>query len=114
MLWKALLCFLPGDNLTQWPEVCQIVWNQQYSYQQDDPANFEAVLQTVHLSAKTYCIYLLFVFLSSDKWNLIFGDPTKFGLGLFSLVFDILFMIQHYCLYQKQVDYEIVPEQQDE
>lgn len=47
---------------------------------------------------------------SPDEWNLIFGDPTKFGLGLFSLVFDIIFMIQHYCLYRKPQDYQIFPE----
>ncbi|XP_043946638.1 cystinosin [Protopterus annectens] len=37
---------------------------------------------------------------NSDAWTLIFGDPTKFGLGLFSIMFDIIFMIQHYCLYR--------------
>ncbi|XP_070591530.1 cystinosin isoform X2 [Erythrolamprus reginae] len=39
---------------------------------------------------------------NNDAWKLIFGDPTKFGLGLFSIVFDIVFMIQHYCLYRQQ------------
>ncbi|KJE93848.1 cystinosin-like protein [Capsaspora owczarzaki ATCC 30864] len=37
---------------------------------------------------------------NSDDWSSIFGDPTKFGLGLFSVVFDVLFIIQHYCLYR--------------
>lgn len=36
-----------------------------------------------------------------DDWNSIFGDLTKFGLGLFSVCFDILFMIQHYVLYRR-------------
>uniref|UniRef100_A0A8C6VFF9 Cystinosin n=1 Tax=Naja naja TaxID=35670 RepID=A0A8C6VFF9_NAJNA len=40
---------------------------------------------------------------NNDAWKLIFGDPTKFGLGLFSIVFDIVFMIQHYCLYRQQI-----------
>lgn len=35
-----------------------------------------------------------------DDWQSIFGDPTKFGLGLFSVLFDILFIIQHYVLYR--------------
>lgn len=46
---------------------------------------------------------LLQMFLQSynnDEWELIFGDPTKFGLGLFSILFDIVFIIQHYCLYR--------------
>ena len=35
-----------------------------------------------------------------DDWNSIFGDPTKFGLGLFSVMFDILFILQHYVFYR--------------
>ncbi|KAM8888187.1 cystinosin isoform 1-T1 [Synchiropus picturatus] len=46
---------------------------------------------------------------NNDEWMLIFGDPTKFGLGLFSVVFDILFMTQHYCLYRHSKDYQVVP-----
>ncbi|XP_061634063.1 cystinosin isoform X2 [Phyllopteryx taeniolatus] len=39
---------------------------------------------------------------NNDEWRLIFGDPTKFGLGLFSMLFDTLFIVQHYCLYRSQ------------
>ncbi|XP_041447671.1 cystinosin homolog [Drosophila obscura] len=35
-----------------------------------------------------------------DDWASIFGDPTKFGLGLFSVLFDIFFMLQHYVFYR--------------
>lgn len=35
-----------------------------------------------------------------NDWVSIFGDPTKFGLGLFSVVFDIFFIVQHYILYR--------------
>lgn len=38
----------------------------------------------------------------TDEWRLIFGDPTKFGLGVFSIAFDIVFMAQHYCLYRRR------------
>lgn len=41
-----------------------------------------------------------FFFNCADDWASIFGDPTKFGLGLFSVMFDILFMVQHYVLYR--------------
>lgn len=51
---------------------------------------------------------------NNDEWRLIFGDPTKFGLGLFSVVFDILFMTQHYCLYRRKPQYEAVPDQQED
>jgi len=36
----------------------------------------------------------------ADDWNSIMGDPTKFGLGLFSVLFDMLFIVQHYVLYR--------------
>lgn len=49
---------------------------------------------------------------NNDEWRLIFGDPTKFGLGLFSVVFDILFISQHYCIYRRPPQYEPVTEQQ--
>ncbi|CAG5082914.1 Similar to CG17119: Cystinosin homolog (Drosophila melanogaster) [Cotesia congregata] len=34
-----------------------------------------------------------------DDWKSIFGDPTKFGLGFFSVAFDVLFLLQHYVFY---------------
>lgn len=43
---------------------------------------------------------------NNNEWDSIFGDFTKFGLGLFSIIFDILFMTQHYVLYRKRKDYE--------
>lgn len=46
------------------------------------------------------CFYQLFCLLLLDDWQSIFGDPTKFGLGLFSVLFDILFIVQHYVLYR--------------
>ncbi|XP_040279279.1 cystinosin [Bufo bufo] len=45
---------------------------------------------------------------NNDEWKLIFGDPTKFGLGLFSIMFDIVFIIQHYCLYRTPHGYQNV------
>lgn len=39
---------------------------------------------------------------NNDKWKFIFGDPTKFGLGVFSIFFDVIFLIQHYCLYRNR------------
>ncbi|XP_035316194.1 cystinosin isoform X1 [Cricetulus griseus] len=48
---------------------------------------------------------LLQMFLQSynnDQWTLIFGDPTKFGLGVFTIFFDVVFFIQHFCLYRKK------------
>ena len=35
-----------------------------------------------------------------DDWTSIFGSPTKLGLGLLSIFFDVIFMVQHYVLYR--------------
>ncbi|XP_026827827.1 cystinosin homolog isoform X2 [Ooceraea biroi] len=44
-----------------------------------------------------------------DDWESIFGDPTKFGLGFFSVAFDIFFIIQHYVLYRNRGEYIELP-----
>ncbi|XP_077266204.1 lysosomal cystine transporter cystinosin isoform X1 [Temnothorax americanus] len=44
-----------------------------------------------------------------DDWESIFGDPTKFGLGFFSVAFDIFFIIQHYVLYRNRAEYAELP-----
>ncbi len=36
-----------------------------------------------------------------EDLSAITGDPVKFGLGLVSVIFDIMFMIQHYSLYRE-------------
>lgn len=46
---------------------------------------------------------------NNDQWMLFFGNPTKFGLGLFSVLFDLLFISQHYCLYRQPAEYQAVP-----
>lgn len=42
-----------------------------------------------------------------DDWDSLFGDPTKFGLGFFSVMFDLLFIVQHYVLYRFAVHFTI-------
>ena len=36
---------------------------------------------------------------NDDDWSGISGDPVKFGLGLISIIFDVIFMVQHFILY---------------
>ena len=45
-------------------------------------------------------MYYLSLFILADDWSSIFGDFTKFGLGFISIVFDVFFMVQHYCMYR--------------
>lgn len=41
----------------------------------------------------------------TDDWKSIFGDPTKFGLGAFSIFFDLVFICQHYILFRGREPY---------
>jgi cystinosin len=43
---------------------------------------------------------------NNDDWDSIFGDFTKFGLGLISVLFDLVFMVQHYWLYRGNTPHE--------
>ncbi|XP_014237404.1 cystinosin homolog isoform X1 [Trichogramma pretiosum] len=43
-----------------------------------------------------------------DDWKSLFGDPTKFGLGFFSVAFDVFFLVQHYILYRDRNSYESI------
>jgi cystinosin len=45
-------------------------------------------------------ISLKHFFILTDDWTSIFGSPTKLGLGLLSILFDVVFMVQHYVLYR--------------
>jgi len=51
---------------------------------------------------------------NNDDWKSLFGDFTKFGLGAISISFDLLFMVQHYCLYNsKGTRYEVITDNED-
>jgi len=43
---------------------------------------------------------LLFDGWRKDNWGGVIGDPVKFALGFLSMVFDVIFMIQHYGFYR--------------
>ena len=48
---------------------------------------------------------------NTDDWSGFYGNPVKFGLGLVSMIFDVVFFIQHYCLYRESdsaVDYDTI------
>jgi len=51
-------------------------------------------------------LQMILISYNNDDWGSIFGDPTKFGLGFFSILFDILFIIQHYCLYRGNLPHQ--------
>ena len=40
------------------------------------------------------------VFTLIDDWSTLSGNVAKLGLGLFSVLFDVIFSIQHFILYR--------------
>ncbi|CAL8102951.1 unnamed protein product [Orchesella dallaii] len=49
---------------------------------------------------------MIFIAFNHNDWASFFGDLTKFGLGFFSILFDIFFMVQHYVLYRSHAAYD--------
>jgi LCT (Lysosomal Cystine Transporter) family transporter len=45
-------------------------------------------------------LQMFFLAKNYNDWSSIFGSPTKLGLALFSILFDILFIAQHYICYR--------------
>ena len=39
--------------------------------------------------------------MNSSQLSQIAGNPIKFALGTFSMLYDVIFMVQHYCLYRE-------------
>ena len=40
------------------------------------------------------------LFTFTDDWSTLSGNVAKLGLGLFSVLFDVIFSIQHFILYR--------------
>ena len=36
----------------------------------------------------------------SDDWDSLTGNVAKLGLGVFSVFFDLIFVVQHYFIYR--------------
>jgi cystinosin len=45
-------------------------------------------------------IQMFLLAINYNDWSSIFGSITKFGLGIVSIGFDLIFMVQHYILYK--------------
>ena len=39
---------------------------------------------------------------NNDDWQSIFGNVTKIGIGIFTIIFDTLFILQHYVFYNHE------------
>ncbi|XP_070508359.1 cystinosin-like [Chironomus tepperi] len=44
-----------------------------------------------------------------DDWQSNFGNPTKLLLGIVTIIFAIIFIVQHYCLYRHKEVAEKIP-----
>ncbi len=46
-------------------------------------------------------IQMCLLAINYNDWSSLFGSITKLGLGIVSIGFDLIFIIQHYILYKK-------------
>uniref|UniRef100_A0A915PW34 Cystinosin n=1 Tax=Setaria digitata TaxID=48799 RepID=A0A915PW34_9BILA len=37
---------------------------------------------------------------NTDDWSIFHGNPVKLGIGMVSIIFDLVFIVQHYVLYR--------------
>jgi cystinosin len=44
---------------------------------------------------------------SLGNWSALSGDAVKFGLGIITMVFDSLLLLQHYVVYKKPAKAEV-------
>jgi cystinosin len=35
----------------------------------------------------------------AGSWSVFVGDPAKLALSVISVLYDLVFIVQHYCLY---------------
>ncbi len=40
----------------------------------------------------------------TNSWSGVSGDPVKFALGNLSMFYDVVFLVQHFCLYTSRAD----------
>mmetsp|Transcript_777 Transcript_777/g.1327 ORF Transcript_777/g.1327 Transcript_777/m.1327 type:complete len:286 (-) Transcript_777:18-875(-) len=53
--------------------------------------------------------------INSGNVKLFLGDPVKFGLSIISIVFDVIFLVQHYILYpQKGAMFDKIEEEEED
>ncbi|KAJ1909820.1 hypothetical protein IWQ60_010971 [Tieghemiomyces parasiticus] len=48
------------------------------------------------------------------NWEGVLGNPVKLGLGLFSIGFDVLFMLQHYVFYRHTSEFQRLDDDGDD
>ncbi|XP_071117515.1 cystinosin-like [Haliotis cracherodii] len=72
-------------------------------YKTKTTAGFSIVAVACDFTGGLFSVLQMFLLsINSDDWGSIIGDPTKFGLGLFSMMFDVVFLVQN-CMYRNKV-----------
>ena len=45
-------------------------------------------------------LQMVFIAANTNDWKTFLGNPAKCGIGIASILFDIVFIVQHYVLYR--------------
>ena len=53
-------------------------------------------------------LQMIVISYNENDWSSFIGNPTKFGAGLLSILFDIVFILQHYVFYRQKAPSKIV------
>ena len=47
-----------------------------------------------------------------NDWSSFSGNPTKFIVGVFTLIFDIVIILQHFICYRNAIPFEEIPSEE--
>jgi cystinosin len=69
-------------------------------YRTKTTAGYSMLGVWIDLAGGVFSLLQMFILAYNyDDWTSLFGDPTKFGVGVFSILTDFIVMWQHYVLY---------------
>ncbi|UXI18252.1 acetylcholinesterase 3 AChE3 [Sarcoptes scabiei] len=73
------------------------VW---FNYQRKSTSGWSIEMVLLDISGGTFSmIQMLLIAYNYDDWRTLLGNLPKFGLGLASVTYDLIFLLQHYVLY---------------
>ncbi|GBM09241.1 Cystinosin [Araneus ventricosus] len=97
--WLTFLYFFSyvklGVTLTKY--IPQVVYN----YKRKSTVGWSIGTVLLDFIGGLFSIGQMFIVSANfDDWYSLIGNFTKFGLGIASISFDVIFMVQHFCLYR--------------
>lgn len=93
--------------------VCKYVPQARFNYVNKSTVGWSIGNILLDFSGGVLSLAQLFLDGATLGWSGVAGNPIKFALGFVSVIFDVLFMVQHYCLYTDRTDKALLRRHQE-